>query len=162
MPNWCENELVIHGKTHEDVQRVLRHIAGKDNTFDFEKVIPMPSNIYRGSLSYQERQRYARNNWYDWSVDHWGTKWNSSGAEVMDDTIMFYTAWTPCTPVIQRLAEIFHDTAFKYSYAEPDGNFSGFIHFKDGERIEEQQGCYGEFFGTPLEDDDDDSDEDTD
>lgn len=51
-------------------------------------------------------------NWYDWSYDHWGTKWNAydqtepvlapDGKSV---TYQFNTAWDTPTPVLQALVD---------------------------------------------------------
>ena len=76
MPNHVSNKLTVDGATKE-VNRFLKHM-GKG--FDFEKVIPMPDNIYRprewyGSQENMKRlAKEGRPNWYDWSIENWDTK----------------------------------------------------------------------------------------
>lgn len=45
-------------------------------SIDFNKVIPMPEHIFRDMA---EREKYGKDNWYNWSIAHWGTIWNSYG-----------------------------------------------------------------------------------
>lgn len=76
MPNWVTNRIVFHGN-QENIDKVLQYIKGNGSKIDFNKIIPMPDNIYRGDLGKRERELYGSNNWYDWSVANWGTKWNA-------------------------------------------------------------------------------------
>lgn len=46
MPNWVTNRIVFHGN-QENIDRVLRSIKGNRSKIDFNKIIPMPDNIYR-------------------------------------------------------------------------------------------------------------------
>lgn len=70
MPNWVTNRIVFHGD-QENIDRVLQYIKGNGSKIDFNKIIPMPDNIYRGDLGKRERELYGLNNWYDWSVANW-------------------------------------------------------------------------------------------
>lgn len=36
-------------------------------------------------------------NWYDWNVEHWGTKWNAHESNISKRCIFFQTAWDPIT-----------------------------------------------------------------
>lgn len=81
MPNHVENRLTFDC-SRERLQEILtavsrdqdKEVDGKFGvgTFDFEKVIPMPEDIYRGNLGSAERELYGKKNWYDWSVWNWG------------------------------------------------------------------------------------------
>lgn len=104
---------------------------------DFEKIVPMPSNIYRGDLGDEERKKHGANNWYDWSVNNWGTKWNAYDIEKVDDnTIMFNTAWSMPEPVIKALSKMFPDVKVKIKWADEDfGSNCGEIHYKNGHEI---------------------------
>jgi len=65
----------------------------------------MPDDIFRGNLSMEDRDRTKGRNWYDWSVQNWGTKWDAYSVEVeMDDgllTLRFQTAWSQPGPWIK-------------------------------------------------------------
>ena len=37
-------------------------------SIDFNKVIPMPDYIFQGNLGMAEREKYGKENWYDWSI----------------------------------------------------------------------------------------------
>ena len=86
------------------------------NIFDFNAVIPMPPHsdtfFATGGLGDEERKKYGKNNWYDWSNEHWGTKWNSSEARLVsedEDSLEYWfdTAWGSPVPVIEELARKF-------------------------------------------------------
>jgi hypothetical protein len=66
-------------------------------------------------------------NWYNWNVEHWGTKWNAGDEYVSDDNGVwgFDTAWSPAEPVIRALAERFPDITFIHDYVEQGIAFVG-------------------------------------
>ena len=102
---------------------------------DFNKIVPMPSNIFRGDIGSEEEERYGRDNWYDWSISNWGTKWNAYDMYVINDYSMgFNTAWSPPEPVIRALSKMFPDVTVKIQWADEDfGSNCGEIHYKGGE-----------------------------
>ena len=53
MPNWVTNRIVFHGD-QENIDRFLQYIKGNGSKIDFNKIIPMPDNIYRGDLGKRE------------------------------------------------------------------------------------------------------------
>ncbi|MBQ4466566.1 MAG: hypothetical protein II916_11525, partial [Oscillospiraceae bacterium] len=67
MPNHVQNRIAFDGEP-EKIVEILEQIKNDNygiGTIDFEKIIPMPSNIYRGDLGPKERVLYGKNNWYD-------------------------------------------------------------------------------------------------
>lgn len=108
MPNWCDLELrVLDDGSCEELRRF---ISGKDSmgeqaSVTFNKLIPMPDNIFRGDLGKKEMELYGKNNWYDWSRAHWGTKWDACHVQVTPECVMFSTAWCPPFPWLEKLAE---------------------------------------------------------
>lgn len=107
MPNWCDLELrVLDGGCEE----LREFISGKDSMgrqadVTFHKLIPMPDNIFRGDLGEEERKLYGKYNWYDWSIEHWGTKWDACHVQYTPECVMFSTAWCPPFPWLEKLAE---------------------------------------------------------
>jgi hypothetical protein len=62
-------------------------------------------------------------NWYDWSVAHWGTKWNACRAEIVEEcfegglvAIAFDTAWAPPLPVFYQMFALFPALSFTCSW----------------------------------------------
>jgi hypothetical protein len=64
---------------------------------------------------------------YDWCIDHWGTKWNTDSMQTSESGISFVSAWSPPVKAIAKLAkQIKQDLRLTY--------------------IEEGMGFCGEFF----------------
>lgn len=103
----------------------------------------MPDNIFKGNLGPREQELYGKNNWYDWSVANWGTKWNAYGFEPDTDhskekEIRFLTAWSAPHPILEKLAKLFPDVKLEHEWADEDiGMNCGRCVYYDGERIEE-------------------------
>lgn len=145
MPNHITTRIKITGDP-EAVKRVLNKIKNDEfgmGTIDFEKIIPMPKNIFKGNLGVRERELYGNNNWYDWSVSNWGTKWNAYGFDPNTDyskekELKFLTAWSAPHPVIAKLSEMFPSVKLEHEWADEDiGMNCGRHVYYDGERIEE-------------------------
>ena len=81
MPNWSYNILNASDE-------VLKQIVNKQGEIDFNTVVPMPKEL-QGTVSpskddtQEEKdasknliEKYGSDNWYDWSCENWGTKWN--------------------------------------------------------------------------------------
>ena len=121
MPNYCSGTLTITA-SKTLLTEILNTIRGTDdqegNPFDFNKVIPMPEN--------------EKENWYDWSIKNWGTKWKSCSTELQGNTLRFWTAWSPCLPVIRALAKMFPEAQFEYWYEETGVGFCGCQIYKNG------------------------------
>lgn len=113
MPNWVKTEIVFPEVTDEQFEGLVNKYCTLDEQsgtlcLDFEKVIPMPANVFRGALGLKEEQMYPGDlNWYDWSRHHWGTKWNACDGDVDydDHSMTFNTAWNYADPVISELAK---------------------------------------------------------
>jgi hypothetical protein len=73
--------------------------------------------------------------WYDWSVEKWGTKWNSSECEkVNDNTFDFTTAWNGVPGLIEKMSKEFPDVTINYEYSDEDtGSNCGIGKFLNGE-----------------------------
>lgn len=106
MPNWTDNTVEIWGSS--EVLNKLKDLFGsEESVFDFQKIIPMPANIFRGNLGEKERKEHGENNWYDWGRANWGTKWNSVESKLVEipeqDLIVysFLTAWDAPRPLAQ-------------------------------------------------------------
>ena len=156
MPNWCSNDLVITGKP-KMLNKLLKQVtttaseAGDEATsFDFNKVIPRPANV----------------DWYSWSIENWGTKWNACDISFLsngdwldhyDDstwesgevTITFQTAWSPPVPVLTQLSKDNPSVKIVHKFYETGAGFYGTYEYKKGMITVEEQGNFG--METPCE-----------
>lgn len=131
MPNWCHNRVEIYG---EGAEEIAKKIASEETPFDFAKIIPEPDYDKTDvePTFKRENSDHRMPKWWDWRVQNWGTKWNSSECEVtiMDDEQVEYTfdtAWSPPEEVILKLRELYPDVAITAFYDEPGMEIAGYI-----------------------------------
>ncbi len=145
MPNHVQNRITLEGD-ESAIQRMLAQIQNDEfgtGTIDFNKIIPMPDRIYRGDLSPKEMRLYGENNWYNWSVANWGTKWNAYGYVKGTDysqekELTFQTAWSAPHAVLEKLSEQFPEVEITHEWANEDiGMNCGRRMYSGGERCEE-------------------------
>ena len=78
--------------------------------------------------------KYGTNNWYDWSVEHWGTKWNAYDQSGDDESIMFQTAWSHPYKLIEEMSTHYPEITFNVKYADEDlGSNCGMYTMVNGE-----------------------------
>ena len=77
------------------------------------------------------KEKYGFDNWYDWRVANWGTKWNASDTNYDGETIHFDTAWSVPHPIIAKIAEEFPETKLYGRSDEESGWFEEY-YTKDG------------------------------
>ena len=144
MPNHVTNVISFSGDKSR-ISAMLKEIQNDEHgigSVDFEKILPMPDTVYNGSLGIRERELYGENNWYDWRIGNWGTKWNSYGytenTTFQDGKIIFLTAWSAPHPILQKLSEMYPDVKMEHEWADEDiGMNCGRYVYYDGERVEE-------------------------
>ena len=132
MPNWVTNEVVFNFDMSHEKNRFMKLVTSDDNPFDFNNIVPMPEDIFKGDLGPNEREKYGSLNWRDWSCDNWGTKWNSSNATVdweeeMDVKFIFDTAWSSPNPIAEKLKRMFRGMTFRWFYRDEGDNFCGYL-----------------------------------
>lgn len=144
MPNHVKNHITFEGDDDE-IQRMLAQIQNDEfglGTISFNKIIPMPDTVYAGGIGPEERVLYGENNWHDWRVGNWDTKWDAYGYEPSIDyskseTLTFLTAWSAPHAVMKRLAEMFPDVKFTHEWADEDIGFNcGRYVYTDGKLSE--------------------------
>ena len=143
MPNHIYNVVTFdcpHERAAEILQAVEMEVCGL-GSIDFEKLIPMPEDVYRGPLGMKEMEQYPGDkNWYDWSINNWGTKWNAYGYDYLpqkEDALVFNTAWSSVPKVISALSEKYPEVTMDYCWADEDfGSNTGRLQFKNGEVID--------------------------
>ncbi len=145
MVNNIINELTFTECSSERCREILEAIKNDIigiGSIDFNKIIPQPEGLYMGDLGPEEMKLYRDNNWYDWRLKNWGTKWNSYGYEdgiwydEEKNQIAFLSANYSALKIIQALSRIYPDVLFKLRYAdEIIGYTVGEISFAAGEDI---------------------------
>ena len=113
MPNWCYNKTVVEGPKDE-IESLVK------DQFDFDKIYPMPES--------------EEKNWYSWSLDNWGVKWNRRSVEIADFkskeeniytvTFKYDTAWGPALKVLEHLKNQ-KNLSIKSYYCEEGPSFVG-------------------------------------
>ena len=59
--------------------------------------------------------------WYEWAIEHWGTKWNAYCVKRVAPTqIIFQTAWSPPLPVLRALAQRHPGEILRLRWADED------------------------------------------
>lgn len=89
-----------------------------------------------GKTAWNNIREYGASTWYDWSINNWGTKWNSYdyGDYNGGNSISFNTAWSAPVPVLQKLSEMFPEVSIYHRWADEDlGNNCGEMSYEDGE-----------------------------
>lgn len=157
MPNWVKNHVLIMDEQAIKDCVKTEHRQGKGweedvKFFDFNEIIPMPKELEEKDIKYPGNKseasaeliaRYGADNWYDWSVKNWGTKWNTGSVrEVSPQVVEFDTAWATPEPLIKALSEKYHTTV-SVCYADEDLGYNcGEYEYKDGEKVLDKVGDY--------------------
>jgi len=145
MPNWCNNNISISGPTETIKQ--LWEDANADDTYGLLNAIkPIPEALrdtVKGTgEELQEVWVDGCNNWYDWCVKNWGTKWDVSteGLEFTDNgdgTAMiegwFDSAWAPPIGAYEKFCDDMDNCDLEASYHEGGMDFGGFWTKSDGD-----------------------------
>ena len=130
MPNWCENRLIIQGRT-ERIEEFRQKARGEDTDLSLDKMHPMPKEL-------EDTVAPGDNlNGYDWRVDNWGTKgdveatltYESEGLLEYD----FLSAWAPPIVWLEMVAKAYPDLEFWLKYEEEGIGFMGIAKAKKGE-----------------------------
>ncbi len=159
MPNWCANDLAIHGPT-ESLEKLLSEYGGEDTALSLEAIDPTPAALLdteagttkidalgvetkNGVRVDHLREQYGATDSYEWRKAHWGTKWDVE-AEVLfqsdqDIQIRFDSAWAPPVRAIEKLSAKYPDCTFKLTYDEPGMDFAGWNRIRRGLTIESDQ-----------------------
>ena len=130
--------------------------------FSFEAILPMPEELrniqspvtiateeemkeykkkwnrdYCPHITQEESDRldelYDNNNWYDWSIDNWGVKWDCSDVEVTEEfgdteiTYTFDTPWGPPEEIYALLVAKFPEVHISWFWDEPGMELAGYL-----------------------------------
>jgi len=134
MPNWCVNNLEVVAdedtRTHilYSVQAVPEGESGDQDAYILENLIPRPDE--------------QDDNWYQWSLDNWGTKWADDCTEIVsaedsDLQFIFSTAWSPPCAGIKTISKMYPTAHFILTWEEGGLCFMGGATYHNGEVLHE-------------------------
>lgn len=125
MPNWVFNkiELEADGAVLDLIASTLaKRSEDPDETtpFTFQNILPRPE---------------SEQDWYNWNITNWGTKWDASDVETQRvDGMLAYrfsSPWSPPFPVIQKLSEQYPSVCITHTFEEEQG-WGGVVEFQAG------------------------------
>ena len=129
MPNWCRIKLTITGSRLERDRFVGKMNRNEDNNISFiDALIPMPD---------------GEGDWYNWALNHWGTKWGDCQTRLVDDSdrtvLVFDTAWSPPDEAMHTISTMFPELMFRLAYEENGMCFLGEVVYVDGSIIAQSE-----------------------
>jgi hypothetical protein len=160
MPNWCECELDITGES--SILKELLDKATTNEMLDADKIIPYPTEFAEmdriaeewDKAQGEEKYNNSHNRPVDgfnsggreWRDKNWGTKWGfchqddnrqlkNIDKEKGNLQFNFDCAWSPPTPLIKKLSEMFPTLRFNMQYWEGGAGFQGVAQYMNGEEI---------------------------
>ena len=124
MPNWCNNNLTLQ---HEDPAMIQRAADALNRGEFLAEFIPVPEQlqIVAGCVgdpveqakleadTKRNQEELGYDNWYDYCVGEWGTKWDvgdEGATDIHPDGKMLHTyfdsAWSPPIAAYEKLTEM--------------------------------------------------------
>ena len=150
MPNWCDNQITITGPNSviDKIEKIVKAEDTHENTGLLHFFHPMPKQLEGTTAPLQKDatkeekakakenlKKYGYDNWYDWRVENWGTKWdimefyNINRKEIGEDeseiSLGFDTAWAPALGAYERFIDENSNCSLKAYYYEPGCDFMG-------------------------------------
>tara|TARA_S200000501_G_scaffold252946_1_gene237037 strand:- start:11566 stop:12204 length:639 start_codon:yes stop_codon:yes gene_type:complete len=145
MPNWCINNISIKGDI-DNMKPMVDKLETINKKGLLDTFYPLPTELENTTkppreLSEQESEelikKYGFNNWYDWRVYNYGTKWSDDETNISkdDDTELsgyFNTAWSPPEMGIRYISKRFKNNTFEVDYFEPGMDYMGSFKYLNG------------------------------
>jgi len=150
---------IVSGSQTDNGLAILQHLAGNskrinemlswawvrekgiDNADDLVKYMleNKTADIDSAKIALDNIENYGHKDWYSWSVDKWGTKWNAYSQEAREDgSIKFETAWSTPYPVMEALSRKYPEAVICVRYADEDfGHNVGEYTLMEGDVIEQ-------------------------
>lgn len=151
MPNWVYNNITFSGDA-DKVQALKKQVGATTQIPGFEYVRDSSGNLEllttgeratkltvhteeNPVFSFwnivqpttpEELETYHDQGWYDWNIENWGTKWNASDPEVLEEqsglwNVYFATAWSAPHEVLVKLSEQHPEVSIRNEWREEQG-----------------------------------------
>ena len=114
-------------------------------TSSFEKDKPFGLGITK-ETSDSYKAKYGTDNWYDWAISNWGSKWGvydetewniTEEGDISSAGIWYQTAWSPVSLAWERISKNYPTLEFFHEFADEGGAFVGNQLIQDGVVIED-------------------------
>lgn len=128
--------------------QIKRREGGEEPKIPDELKEEYSSLMLQGALEgYDIRKDGFNQGGYEWCVNNWGTKWGFCHSRIVweDNGSTFYqfdTAWSPPTPLIVKMGQMFPELTFELRYYECGAGFQGCLRIEGGEVVEDWCGDY--------------------
>lgn len=143
MPNWCENKLIIIGNERE-IEKFRKEAKHEDHDLCLNNLTPMPRELINTKYPPEKKNndllaKYGVDNWHDWCIKNWGTKWNVEARLVYEGKkclrYEFDSAWTPPLNWVGAVSKEYPGLLFILEYDESGVEFRGIAKFQAGKQL---------------------------
>lgn len=164
MPNWCEQDLLVKGKTAE-LAKFKEYAKSEESLLDANCFIPypeeyafldklspatednIPERVMARLQGFNLKKDGFNQGGHEWCSANWGSKWGFCDVELKKETSRslyynFRSAWSSLTPLLVKMGQIFPQLEFKLSYYEMGEGYQGKLHMKNGKVNHQSHGDY--------------------
>ena len=159
MPNHVANNLSVWGQAEDVKQFKSMFFVDDTDKATYNLIFPMPEELESDvaplpmregetDKQYQTRMKrykklYGADNWYDWRVNNWKTKWDVYDLYVEEDSddflnVTFSSAWCPPVGWLKKAVEMFPKLHFSMDYIDEGDNFCGLSIGSNGEFLDKE------------------------
>lgn len=83
------------------------------------------TDIYEyGKELHRLDELYGCHDWYEWSLEHWGVKWNACDARREGNVITFEAPWEGVPRLMLMVSEKFPQVTMDYEFADEDFGYN--------------------------------------
>ena len=151
MPNWCDNQITIKGPNSviDKIEKIVKEESDDAKNGLLQFLHPMPKellDIEAGPIAKTKAEKNARQarklefgaeNWYDWRVNNWGTKWEvcefygvdrqhlNDSPDESTISFAFSSAWSPPIGAYEQFLSDNDNCSLKAWYYESGCDFMG-------------------------------------
>lgn len=135
MPNWCNNTLIVLKNSDEQDFAGFISQSYKDGVFSLNGAFPTPHELLQKEITDNKgslKNKYGHDNWYDWRIHNWGTKWDTDAAsqQIVEHTdenfwVDFDSAWAPPIEWVNHVSKKYPTLTFEITFMEEGIGFCG-------------------------------------
>ena len=151
MPNWCDNQITITGPNSviDKIEKIVKEESNNAENGLLQFFHPMPKELLEteaGPIAKTKKEKQARQirklefgaeNWYDWRVNNWGTKWEvcefygvdrqhlNDSPDESTISFAFSSAWSPPIGAYEQFLSDNDNCSLKAWYYEGGCDFMG-------------------------------------